>query len=146
MRFLLSFRNQARIDRLAIAAATSSGISLEISTRDLRGEHAVIKADQARVLEENLDVPTTVTHSHSYEGVLDGMRTKRRLLYLITDAGDELSGAIADDLMHTLREYLGERVRATIETTAITPPKGTTRAANRLFDVSRTPTLPQDSS
>lgn len=130
------------IDRLAFAAAASAGISFEISTRDLRGEHAVISADQARVLAENLNLPTTVTRSRSYDGTLDGMRTKRRLFYLISDAGDEISGGIADELVPTLREYLGEQVRATIETTTITTPKGSTRTLNRLLDVTRTPMLP----
>lgn len=128
------------IDRLAKAASASEGIGLEVSTSDHRGEHAVITGDQARVLKENLNLPSVESFTLTSRGMLDGMRTRRRLFYLIS-GDDELSGAIEEDLLVNVRQHLGEMVDATIETTVITNPKGRSRTARRLIGVHPIPQL-----
>lgn len=107
------------IDRLARAAVASDGFGLEISTRDRRGEHAVITFDQARVLSENLNLASHDVKVSDLRGTLDGMRTKRRLFYLITADESEISGAVDEELLDQVREQLGRQVQARIETTRI---------------------------
>lgn len=128
------------IDRLARAAAASEGIGLAVSTSDRRGEHAVITGDQARVLKENLNLPSVERFTSVYRGTLDGMRTRRRLFYLIS-GDDELSGAIDEELLAEVRQHLGDQVAATIETTVITNAKGRSRTARRLLGVQPIPRL-----
>lgn len=130
------------IDRLASAAVAASGIGLQVSTREHRGEQALITSDQGRVLNENLNLPVQTVETKVVRGTLDGMRTRRRLFYLISGADDhEIAGAVADDMLLEVREHIGELVEAAIETTVITTPTGRTRAANRLLSVHSLPTL-----
>ncbi len=129
------------VERLAKAAVVASGIRLEIGTRDQRGENAFLTADQGRVLGENLQLPTRQVRIKTIRGSLDGMRTRRRLFYLITASDKELSGAVADEMLYEVRKHIGEEVEAVIETTELTTPAGRTRSSNRLLSVRAIPRL-----
>lgn len=123
------------INRLARAANASDGLGISIATRDNRGEHAVLTRDQARVLEENLNLQTISTESHQFTGYLDGMRTKRRLFYFVTASGAEIFGAVPDELLPEVRAHIGDNVSATIETTTVTTPKGKPRESHRMLRI-----------
>ncbi len=72
---------------------------------------------QADVLGDSLQEIDRVTTTETVEGNLDGLRTQRRIFYLLEGSGREIHGGITPDpsLMEAVRKYVGQDVRATLE-------------------------------
>ncbi|RBY87085.1 hypothetical protein DQ244_17250 [Blastococcus sp. TBT05-19] len=71
----------------------------------------------ARLVLAIADEPITLTERHRYEGTLDGLRTRKRMFWLILDNGEEISGGIPERLLGAVRANLGQRVSVDVEST-----------------------------
>lgn len=116
---------------------------------ELRGGQEVVKSvvtdDQADFLDDILKDATTQVEKQHYEGRLDGMRYKRRMFYLETEGGHEVSGVVDEALVNRVNELLNDRVQADVERVTRRNRAGIAqRPTFRLVDLRRLPALWDD--
>ncbi|WP_447653369.1 hypothetical protein [Microbacterium sufflavum] len=108
---------RSAVKKLAEALNGTSSMSLSMQpTGDTAAERSVLTAEQA------LEVPALLSGTQDKRdmltvyGILDGMRTRRRLFY-IEERGttQEFSGAIDEDQMDIVMSLVGRQVVARIE-------------------------------
>lgn len=92
-----------------------AGASFSFTDHVGRTATSVLSQDQAAVLEDALRQTTLDRKTITLTGLLDGMRTHRRLFYLVDEGGREISGGIDTDQLPDVRDHIGEQVVATVE-------------------------------
>ncbi|KZS83991.1 hypothetical protein B4U45_18655 [Mycobacterium persicum] len=111
-----------RLLRLAIqdisnvAALVPEGLELDLET-SAEEIKSVLTRDRAAKLLTFLGNRDTVEDTETVVGRLDGFRGTRRVFYLIKDDNSEIAGSIEGDLLSTVRNLVGTRVRARVSTT-----------------------------
>lgn len=91
---------------------------------------------QTIALRRTLSAPTVERVVETRVGVLDGMRTRRRLFYFRIESEPEIHGLIDEDLLQTVRDNLDRRVEATLEVVSVQSRAGRRTARSyRLLDV-----------
>ncbi|WP_219858755.1 hypothetical protein [Mycobacterium persicum] len=87
-------------------------LDLETSAEEIK---SVLTRDRAAKLLTFLGNRDTVEDTETVVGRLDGFRGTRRVFYLIKDDNSEIAGSIEGDLLSTVRNLVGTRVRARID-------------------------------
>ncbi|UGT90729.1 hypothetical protein [Mycobacterium ostraviense] len=112
----------SRLLRLAVqdisnvAALVPEGLELDLET-SAEEIKSVLTRDRAAKLLTFLGNRDTVEDTETVVGKLDGFRGTRRVFYLIKDDNSEIAGSIEGDLLSTVRNLVGTRVRARVSTT-----------------------------
>ena len=97
---------------------TSLGVSL-----DLTDGHGQLSTAQATVLSGALTEQRTSTRRITLEGILDGLRTRRRIFYI--DGPDRTyQGSVDEDVLFQLPRFMGQIVNATMEETVVRQASG----------------------
>ncbi|WP_425954679.1 hypothetical protein [Xylanimonas sp. McL0601] len=123
-------------DLVSAVKETDTGLGMKFSAGDRVIAVSTLSHDQADVLETALSESNVDRKGEIVEGVLDGMRTSRRLFYLETENGPDISGALDEDKLAEVRDYIGERVVATLERTQVLHKSGKIgRRSYRLLDL-----------
>lgn len=116
---LPSRRPQYRTAVKKLAAALDGAASLSLSMKPTGGtvsERSVLTAAQALEVPDLLSGAQEKRDTLTVYGVLDGMRTRRRLFYLDErNTTHEFSGAIDEDQMEKVMSLVGQQVVARIE-------------------------------
>lgn len=108
---------------------TALGVSL-----GLAGQYGLLSTAQAAVLSDALTEQRTTTRTVRMEGVLDGLRTRRRIFYL--DADHSYYGSVDDDLLPQLPRFMGQIVQVEMEETVVRQASGRAgRPAYRLKSI-----------
>ncbi|MDX2357442.1 hypothetical protein [Dietzia sp. PP-33] len=94
------------------------GLAMTVSVASGQSSTAMLSRPQAVVLKDALSETKVQKRLVTDRGVLDGVRTRRRLFYLERDTGD-IHGSVADDVLPELGRHLGKPVQVTLE--EITP-------------------------
>lgn len=83
----------------------------------VRGERITsrLTPNQSIALRRTLSAPTTERFLETRVGVLDGMRTRRRLFYFGNEDEPEIHGLIDEELLPAVRENLDRRVEVVLE-------------------------------
>jgi hypothetical protein len=111
-----------RLLRLAVQDISSAatlvpeGLELDLETNSDEIK-SVLTRDRATRLLTFLGNRDTVEDTETVTGKLDGFRGTRRVFYLIKDDNSEIAGSIEGDLLTTVRNLVGMRVRAHVSTT-----------------------------
>ncbi len=101
---------------LADAIKTTGGIHLTLDLPKLDGRvESVLSGDQARSVDVALSGKRDRISEETVEATLDGVRTQRRIFYLVKEDGAELHGSVGSELMPQIREYLGRKVSARLQ-------------------------------
>lgn len=111
---------RAAVNTLARAVKSSGDLNIEIATRSGTPERSVLTTDQAREVPVLLAAEHEESETIQVEGVLDGMRTRRRLFYVIEQedrGGAEYEGSIEPDQVSKVQESLGKLVIARLRKT-----------------------------
>lgn len=109
------YRSAVKVLAEALGDDTSMSLSMRPTGTD-EVEHSVLTADQAREVPQVLSGVEEKRDILTVHGIMDGMRTRRRLFYVEErDSGDEYYGAIENDaqLQHVV-ELVGQPVVARI--------------------------------
>lgn len=101
---------------LSQAVKKSNGAEFELSGGGSDTVNSELTSEQATTLAKALDQKRTVRRTVELEGVLDGVRTRRRVFYLET-GGADISGAFESDLSDAVVAHLGQIVEAKLEET-----------------------------
>lgn len=92
---------------------TSLGVQL-----DMASAHGELSTAQAVVLSDALTEQRTATRTVTTLGVLDGLRTRRRIFYL--DGSDRsYQGSVDESVLQELPRYMGKPVEVTMEETVV---------------------------
>lgn len=92
-------------------------------TLDLTGERGELSTAQAVVLSDALTEQRTSTRTVTFEGVLDGLRTRRRIFYL--DGPDRAyHGSVDEHVLPELPRYMGQIVEVVLEETVVRQASG----------------------
>lgn len=110
-------RSQFRAAVSAVARAVSdTSSSLSFSLRDDRGEEseeAVLTSEQTRRVPEVLKDSRIDSTPLTVEGLMDGMRTQRRVFFILeNETGKEYKGAIEEHQLEDVRDAINTQVRA----------------------------------
>lgn len=92
-----------------------AGVQFAFTDHAGRTATSVLSQGQATVLEDALRQTTLDRRTITFTGLLDGMRTHRRLFYLVDESGRELSGGVDTEQLPDLRDHIGDQVIATVE-------------------------------
>lgn len=129
---------RAAVNTLARAVKNSGDLKIEIATRSGTPERSVLTRDQAREVPVLLAAEHEESETIEVEGVLDGMRTRRRLFYVIEQedrGGAEYEGSIEPDQVSKVQESLGKLVIARLrKTTKVRDDGSRSHAAFSLMD------------
>ena len=119
---------RSAVQSLAEAIKTTGGIRL---TLDLPKSHEVVEsvlsADQARGVEDALSGTRNRVTEESISALLDGVRTQRRIFYLVKANGTEVHGSVGPELLPQMREYLGRPVVARLQKVVVEDAAGRSR-------------------
>jgi len=97
---------------------TSLGVRL-----DLSGDHGELSTAQATVLSDALTEQRTTTRTLTLEGILDGVRTRRRIFYL--DGADRsYHGSVDESLLPELPRFMGQIVQVQLVETVVRQASG----------------------
>ncbi|MEV0538234.1 hypothetical protein [Nocardia salmonicida] len=117
----LPITQRVAIQQLVKAVAKtqrSLGISIVDDTygADASEMHSVLLRDQAEVLQANLleSIRKTV-RIPPMVGILDGMRTHRRIFFLERDGEPDLFGSVAEEILSQLPSLIGKLVSVDLE-------------------------------
>ena len=101
---------------LADAIRITGGIkmTLDLPKRDGHVE-SVLSSDQAKSVEVTLSGKRDRLTEETVRATLDGVRTQRRIFYLLKEDGTELHGPVGPELLPQIREYLGRKVTARLQ-------------------------------
>ena len=123
---------------LSDAIATSGGIRLTLDLPKVDGHvESVLSGDQARSVSKALSGKRDRVAEETVTATLDGVRTQRRIFYLVRDDGTELHGPVGPELMPQIREHMGKRVTARLERIVVEDDSGRqTRPVFRLLSLS----------
>lgn len=105
------------VEKLVRRAKGLPGVAFRLQAPGRESLRSTLSRDQAVVLDDSLSALVEMTSRRQYVGQLDGMRTKRRLFYLLLDDGREVTGGIDEDLVSDVQAALNARVLATVEVT-----------------------------
>lgn len=101
---------------------------------DLADNHGELSTAQAAVLSDALTEQRTNTRTITLEGVLDGIRTRRRIFYL--DADKTYQGSVDESVLPKLPRFMGQIVTVVMEETVIVQASGRPgRPTYRLKDI-----------
>ncbi|MBO9567325.1 MAG: hypothetical protein J7503_00755 [Cellulomonas iranensis] len=117
---------------------------LELEFRDAQGrvERSVLLHDQAVALQDSLKESRMDRREITVTGMLDGMRTQRRIFYLLEESGREISGGVDSELLPEVRSHIGELVTATVEEVTRVEQSGRrSRPSHRLLKLVRPTSL-----
>lgn len=121
----------------------SSGLDLKLVTPHQQPSTSVLTSDQADVLRENLDASALDKRVIQLAGLLDGMRTSRRVFYLEPTSGPDIYGSVSDDLLPEVRAAIGKRVIVTVEASVVQLRSGQrSKTAYRLESIIQEPMIP----
>jgi hypothetical protein len=131
-----SIRNAMKT--LADAIKSTGGIHLTLDLPKLDGRvESVLSGDQARSVETALSGRENRVTEETVVATLDGVRTQRRIFYLVKDDGTEIHGSVGLELMPQIREHLGQNVAARLQRLVIEDASGReTRPVFRLLSLS----------
>lgn len=136
---------RAAVNTLARAVKTSGDLKIELASHTGTPERSVLTVEQAREVPVLLSNEHDETETIQVEGVLDGMRTRRRLFYVIEQedrGGAEYEGSIEPDQVARVQESLGKLVIARLrKTTRVRDDGSRTHAVFSLIDFSVPQTL-----
>jgi hypothetical protein len=100
---------------------TGSDLTMTLRRPARQATRARLGRTTARLVLALAEEPVTVTEHERHEGVLDGMRTRKRMFWLVLDSGEEISGGVPEHLLDTVRANMGSRVSADVDVTRIGP-------------------------
>jgi len=101
---------------LADAIRTTGGIKVILDLAKLDGHvESVLSSDQAKSVEIALSGKRDRLTEETVQATLDGVRTQRRIFYLVKSDGAELHGPVGPELLPRIREYLGRKVTARLQ-------------------------------
>ena len=107
---------RSAMQTLADAIKTTGGIHLTLDLPKLDGRvESVLSGDQARSVDVALAGKRDLVSEETVDATLDGIRTQRRIFYLVKEDDTELHGPVGPELMPQIRELLGQRVTARLE-------------------------------
>ena len=129
---------RSAVKTLADAIKTTGGVRLTLDLPQSDGHvDAVLSADQARGVDVALAGIRDRVTEETVKATLDGVRTQRRIFYLVRENGTELHGSLGPELMPQIREYLGRNVVARVQKVVQEDDAGRQkRAAYRLISLS----------
>lgn len=136
---------RSAINDLVVAVnRIQSGVALVMSSPG-EAVGSTLSTAHAEVLRESLEATRTDRRTITVKGVLDGVRTHRRIFYLEPETGPEIHGGIQPEQMPLIREYLGREVIATVEQVQIETRSGRRmRPTYLLRDLRQEEPLPED--
>ncbi len=91
---------------------TALGVTLELAD-----EHGQLSTAQAAVLGNALTEQRTDTRTITMEGILDGLRTRRRIFYL--DADRAYQGSVDEEILPLLPRFMGQIVEVTMQESVV---------------------------
>jgi hypothetical protein len=104
---------RSAVQTLATGVQGSSGISIELAGRGSQTAKSVLTLEQAREIPSLLSGERIASTAISVTGLLDGMRTRRRLFYIVeNESGHEFEGSVGDSLLSAVQGSLGKVVTA----------------------------------
>lgn len=108
-------------DLVDAISKVSNGITLNLEASDARAEpnSSKLTLDQAAVLKDSLAEASAMKEILEVPGIIDGMRTSRRVFYLDTDEGRTINGAISAEMIEDVKNAIGRHVVATVEASTI---------------------------
>ena len=74
---------------------------------------------QAEAMKKNLRQIRTETKVVQKTGTLDGVRTSRHVFYLMSSEGPEITGAVSEDMIFQMKDYLNQRVSVNLDRTTV---------------------------
>lgn len=98
---------------------TALGVRMNLSD-----EHGELSTAQAAVLSDALTVQRTSTRTITMEGILDGVRTRRRIFYLDGVDGHPYQGSVDESVLPQLPRFMGQIVRVEMEESVIRQASG----------------------
>jgi hypothetical protein len=111
---------RSAVSTLAGAVKSTSSLTLTLANHQGEFDTSVLTVDQAREVPDLLSATSVETEVFSVDGVMDGMRTRRRLFYLIESeatGGREFEGSVSLDQLDDLQRAMGHPVTARIRRT-----------------------------
>ncbi|WLQ05056.1 hypothetical protein [Arthrobacter oryzae] len=99
--------------------SNESGLGLTFTAAGSRSYSSVLTSEQADVLSDALMASHEDIRIIEQEGVLDGMRSSRRVFYLQPDSGVDIYGAVDASLLPQVQQHLGQRIHARLEASTI---------------------------
>jgi len=131
---------------LADAVATTGDVALTLVTPGLNDRSkSVLTREQAGHIGQMLTTTTVETTELGISGILDGMRTRRRLFYIVSEdpnEAHEFEGAVAPDMMPRVQEAINMRVHARVSRTVTVAGDGSrSHPAYSLLSLQVDPTL-----
>jgi len=123
---------------LADAIKITGGIKVTLDLPRFDGHvESVLSSDQAKRVGSVLAGTRDRISEETVQATLDGVRTQRRLFYLVKDDGAEVHGPVGPELLPKIREYLGRRVTARLQRIVVEDDSGhQSRAVYRLLSLS----------
>lgn len=108
---------RSAVKSLAVALGGTSSMSLSMTpTGESKQQHSVLTVEQAREIPELLSDAQDKRDALTVYGIMDGMRTRRRLFYIEErDSSHEFYGAIDESQLSTVMDLVGQPVVARIE-------------------------------
>lgn len=108
-------------DLVDAISTVANGITLNLSAGDdvVEENTSTLTLDQAAVLKDSFAEVDTTKEIRKVPGVIDGMRSSRRVFYLDTDDGRTINGAIGTDMIDDVKDAIGRHVTATVEASTI---------------------------
>jgi hypothetical protein len=130
------------ISEVVEAARTASGLTLTYATPQGETARSSLTAEQAGLLHDSLAVTSQEVTRETIVGLLEGMRTRRRMFYLIREDGTEIDGAIDENLLAEAKADLDKRVTAVVESSRTQTVGGRHgKKVYRLLSIRREPEL-----
>lgn len=99
--------------------SNESGLDLVLSSSGTSIHSSMLTSAQADVLSDSLMETHEDIRIIEQDGVLDGMRSSRRVFYLQPDSGVDIHGAVDSSLLPDVQQYLGQRIHARLEASTI---------------------------
>lgn len=129
-------------DIVEVVHNSSVGMTMRLSTPGNLDAVSILTSAQARILNENLRETSTERTTLTATGILDGMRTSRRVFYLETDTGRDIHGAVDTDQLSAMRDLIGLRVTMKLEASTIYAKSGRkSQTTYRMIGVGADPSL-----
>lgn len=119
---------RSAVQSLAEAIKSTGGIrlTLDLPKSDEIVE-SVLSTDQARGVEDALSGTRNRVTEETVNAMLDGVRTQRRIFYLVRPTGSEIHGSVGPELLPQMREYLGRPVVARLQKVVVEDDAGRSR-------------------
>jgi len=120
---------RSAVANLARAVSATDDICLSLKTgREGRPQISIMTKTQASEISELLMTKTTEVTEASFHGILDGMRSRRRLFYVVSEDPlntQEFEGVVEPSLLPSVQSALNERVHAKVSKTVTVSGDGT---------------------